>query len=120
MFVFAVACDRYDQQVVRRLSGWAGPYVAVSLALAVLSIRALVSYAANLGLSPGYALVAQPGATGPDLVTRFAIRRWSTPPDEAAEYAGRTRRRLAIKPGLTGSGRSAGNQICPGSNRAAA
>jgi hypothetical protein len=95
-------------------------YVALSLALAVLWIRALFSYTTNPGLSPGYVLVARPSATVPDLVTRFAIRKRLAPPDEAATYADRTRRRLVIKPGLTGSGRSAGNHICPGRNRPAA
>jgi hypothetical protein len=97
-----------------------GTHVALSLALAVLLIGALFSYATNLGLSPGYVLVARPSATVPDLVARFAFRKRLAPPDEAAEYADRTRRRLVIKPGLTGSGRSAGNQICPGRNRPAA
>lgn len=151
MFVFAVARDRYDPQVVRRLTSWAryylrraaqadvvcaivgllvvarlrfgdvtGTYGALSLALAVLLIRAFFSHATNLQLSPGYVLVARASATVPDLVTRFAIRKRLAPPDEAAEYVGRTRRRLVIMPGLTGSGRSAGNQICPGRNRTAA
>ena len=40
-----------------------GTYVALSLALAVLWIRALFSYTTNLGLSPGYVLVARPSAT---------------------------------------------------------
>jgi hypothetical protein len=97
-----------------------GTYVALSLALAVLWIRALFSYTTNLGLGPGYVLVARPGATVPDLVTRFAIRKRLAPPDEAATYADRTRRRLVIKPGPTGSGRSAGNHICAGRNRPAA
>jgi hypothetical protein len=97
-----------------------GTHVGLSLALAVLLIGALFSYATNLGLSPGYVLVARPSATVPDLVNRFATRKRLAPPDEAAEYADRTRRRLVIMPGLTGSGRSAGNQICPGRNRPAA
>ncbi len=94
-----------------------GTYVALSLVLAVLWNRALFSYTTNLGLSPGYMLLVRPSATVPDLVTRFAIRKRLAPPDEAAKYADRTRRPLVIKPGLTGSGRSAGNHICPGRNR---
>ena len=97
-----------------------GTYVALSLALAMLGIRVLFSYTTNLGLSPGYVLVARPSATVPDLVTRFVIRKRLAPPDEAAKHADRTRRRLVIKPGLTGSGRSAGNHICPWRNRPAA
>ena len=122
MSVFAVARGRYDPQVVRRVSGGAryclrrAPLADVACAIAGL----LVSYTINLGLSPGYVLVARPSATVPDLVTRFAIRTRLAPPDEAATYADRTRRRLVIKPGPTGSGRSAGNHICPGRNRHAA
>jgi hypothetical protein len=97
-----------------------GTYVVLSLALAMLWIRVLFSYTTNLRLSPGYVLVARPSATVPDLVTRFAIRKRLAPPDEAATYADRTRRRLVIKLGLIGSGGSAGNHICPGRNRPAA
>ena len=99
-----------------------GTYVALSLVSAVLWIRALFSYTTDLGLSPGYVLVARPSATAtvPDLVTRFVIRKRLAPPDEAAKHADRTRRRPVIKPGLTGSGGSAGNHICPWRNRPAA
>ena len=97
-----------------------GTYVALSLALAVLWIRALFSHTINLGLPPGYVLIAWPSATVLDLVTRFGIRKRLAPPDEAAKYADRTRRRLAVKPGLTGLWQASGKQICPGRNRPAA
>jgi hypothetical protein len=38
-------------------------------------------------------------------------------PDEAAKYADHVRLPLVVKPGLTGSGGSPGDQICPGRTR---
>lgn len=117
---FVVACGRSDPQIDRRVAGWArySPCRAVfSRAWPVLWIGALFSYPINLQVPRGYVFVARPRATSLDLVTRFTSRKRPTPLDVAAKYADHVRRRLVVKPGLTGSGGSAGHRFCPGRKR---
>ena len=81
MSVFAVARDRCNPRVVHRVSGW--PRYDLRRAALADVVCAIAGV-----------LIARPGAILGDLFTRFAIRKRLAPPDEAAKYAGHTRRRL--------------------------
>ena len=105
--VFAVAVGRFGDDAT-------GTYAALSLAMPVLCLGALVVYAINLKLSRGYTLRARPRAASFGRSTGFTIRKWIAPLGEAARYADQAPRQLVVTSGLTGSGRSAGNHSCPG------
>ena len=106
---FAVARDRYDPRIVWDVSGWPGYCLGRAAPADVVR--------ATMGAFSARRVIARPRVIVLDLITRFTLRNRLAPPDEAAKYADHARRRLALKPGLTGPGWPAGNQRCPGRNR---
>jgi hypothetical protein len=128
---FAVARGRYDPRVARRVSGWerygrrkaaladarwpVGAYdvrfmrtgsdevrKALNAVVGLTVGVALFSYAISLELLLGCVLVGLLSATVLDLVARSTIRKRFALPDEAAKSGDHARRRLLVKPGLTG------------------
>ena len=110
MSVFAVARDRYDPRIVWDVSGWPGYYLGRAAPADVVR--------ATMGAFIARRVIARPRVIVLDLLARFALRNRLARPDEAAKYADHAGRRLALTPGLTGSGGSAGNRICPGEKSA--
>ena len=100
---FAVARDRYDPRIVWDVSGWPRFYLRIAALADVVR--------ATMGALIAGRIITRPRAIMLDLLlTRFALRNWPAPPDEAAKYAGHARCRLAPKPRLTGAGWPPGNQ----------
>jgi hypothetical protein len=139
---FAVACGGYDPPIIRRVPGWARRYqrraALVGFACAIRFFARVSHHGSKCRIAHGEVLFTL--RKGPR-VTAVKRRLWRWPvaklpqlfnvflgdtslvgpqpalPDEAAKYAGHVRHPLVVTPGLTGSGGSPGDQICPGRTR---
>ena len=107
---FAVARGRYDPQVVRSVSGWAGDYLRKAtlthLACAVLGVLAMVQLrfgndVTGIYIALGLALPVL-WLLNVFLGDRSLVGPQPALADEAAKHADHVRRRLVVKSGLTG------------------